>query len=129
MLQSMKTAVLLLVFCFVITAVKAQQSDTDTMRNVVITKDPRIDILGKKMAELSRRHQVLCITHLAQIAKYAAHHYRIEKEVMEGRTLTRITPLGHDERVYEIARMLGGDMITQTTLDHAKEVLGSARES
>lgn len=55
MLQSMKTAVLLLVFCFVITAVKAQQSDTDTMRNVVITKDPRIDILGKKMAEYNEK--------------------------------------------------------------------------
>ena len=55
MIKAMKCAVLLLVSCFVITEVNAQKSDTDTIRNVVITKDPRIDILGKKMAEYNEK--------------------------------------------------------------------------
>lgn len=55
MIQSMKCAVLLLVSCFVISAVNAQQSDSDTIRNVVINKDTRIDILGKKMAEYNEK--------------------------------------------------------------------------
>jgi DNA repair protein RecN (Recombination protein N) len=66
---------------------------------------------------------VICITHLAQIAKFGDHHYRISKNVQDGRTRTQIEPLEQNERVKEIARMLGGITMTQTTLDHALEML------
>jgi DNA repair protein RecN (Recombination protein N) len=82
--------------------------------------------VGKKLAGLSRRHQVLCITHLPQIAKYADQHYRIVKAVAKGRTQTTITPLKTEDRVEELARMLGGEKITAATRAHAEEMLNSA---
>jgi DNA repair protein RecN (Recombination protein N) len=82
------------------------------------------ETVGKKMVDLARHHQVLCITHLSQIAKFGNHHFRIEKEVIKDRTHTRITPLTMEGRVHEIARMLGGDVMTQKTLEHAREILG-----
>jgi len=81
------------------------------------------EVVGKKLARLGRQHQVICITHLPQIARFGDHHFNISKQVTNGRTVTRITPLNNDERVQEIARMLGGDQITPTTLDHARELL------
>jgi DNA repair protein RecN (Recombination protein N) len=81
------------------------------------------ETVGKKLAELSDTHQVLCITHLPQIAKFGDHHFRISKQVVSGRTVTRITSLNRDERVEELARMLGGEKITQTTLAHARELI------
>jgi len=66
------------------------------------------EILGKKLKEISRFHQVLCVTHLPQIACFADHHYKVFKEVREGRTVTRVVRLGPQERIAEIARMLGG---------------------
>jgi len=81
------------------------------------------DVVGKKLAKLGQQHQIICITHLPQIARFGDHHFRISKHVANGRTITRITPLKSDERVKEIARMLGGDRITQTTLEHARELL------
>ena len=81
------------------------------------------DVVGKKLAKLGKQHQVICITHLPQIARFGDHHFRISKHVTSGRTITRITPLDNKARVKEIARMLGGDHITPTTLDHARELL------
>jgi len=81
------------------------------------------DVVGQKLAKLGRKHQVICITHLPQIARFGNHHFRISKHVTNGRTITRITPLHNDDRIQEIARMLGGDRITPTTLDHARELL------
>ncbi len=81
------------------------------------------DVVGKKLVDLARRHQTLCITHLPQIARYGAHHFRIVKEVVNGRTRTTIRPLTQNERVEEIARMLGGEQITSTTRKHAREML------
>ncbi len=81
------------------------------------------ETVGKKLAELSGTHQVLCITHLPQIAKFGDHHFRISKQVVSGRTVTRITSLNRDERIEELARMLGGEKITQTTLAHARELI------
>ncbi|MBI4774142.1 MAG: DNA repair protein RecN [Deltaproteobacteria bacterium] len=66
------------------------------------------ETLGKKLKEISRFHQVLCVTHLPQIACFADHHYKVFKEVLEGRTVTRVVRLGPEERIAEIARMLGG---------------------
>lgn len=81
------------------------------------------EVVGQKLAILARYHQVICITHLAQIAKFGDHHFRIAKEVSEGRTRTVIEPLNSKERVREIARMLGGVKLTQATLDHAMEMV------
>ena len=83
--------------------------------------------VGLKLKELGARHQVICITHLAQIAKYGQYQYRISKQVVNDRTATSILPLASmDERVDEIARMIGGSKITDTTRSHAREMLEKA---
>lgn len=84
--------------------------------------------VGKKLADLASRHQVVCITHLAQIAKFADHHYRIIKQVEDGRTLTRIFKLDDAQRLEETARMIGGAEITRTTREHAGELLKTGRQ-
>jgi DNA repair protein RecN (Recombination protein N) len=81
------------------------------------------EVVGRKLAELATHHQVICITHLPQIAKFGAHHFSISKHVLDGRTQTVIQPLSSDERHKEIARMLGGEDITATALEHARELL------
>lgn len=82
------------------------------------------DKVGLKLKELGDRHQVICITHLAQIARYGAHQYRIFKQVANNRTATSIVPLTTEsERVEEIARMIGGREITDATRTHARELL------
>jgi DNA repair protein RecN (Recombination protein N) len=83
------------------------------------------DMVGKKLTALARHRQILCITHLPQIAKYGDHHFRIIKSIIKGRTQTTITPLNPEERVEEIARMLGGETITAATLSHAREMLSA----
>nr|WP_321403299.1 DNA repair protein RecN [uncultured Desulfobacter sp.] len=88
------------------------------------------DKVGLKLKELGRLQQVICITHLAQIARYGNHQFRITKQVSGGRTATRITPLtSQEDRVKELARMIGGSQITDATLAHAKELLDTARAS
>ncbi len=83
--------------------------------------------VGLKLKQLSHKHQVICITHLAQIAKYAENQFRISKDVNNGRTFTTIVPLAETkQRVEEIARMIGGASITDTTLNHARELLEQA---
>jgi DNA repair protein RecN (Recombination protein N) len=82
------------------------------------------EVVGRKLSELARHHQVICITHLPQIAKFGRHHFRISKQVADGRTRTTIHLLSADERTREIARMLGGEKITRVALEHARELLG-----
>jgi DNA repair protein RecN (Recombination protein N) len=81
------------------------------------------EVVGRKLADLARHHQVICITHLPQIAKFGSRHYRILKQVADGRTCTTIALLSAEERTREIARMLGGEKITRVTLEHARELL------
>lgn len=82
------------------------------------------DKVGKKLKKLADTYQVICITHLAQIARFGTSHYKIEKNVVNGRTATSITPLPDMEsRVIEIARMIGGEQITDATIAHAREML------
>jgi DNA repair protein RecN (Recombination protein N) len=81
------------------------------------------EVVGKKLADLAIHHQVICITHLPQIAKFANQHYRISKHVSGGRTHPSIHLLSDEDRYKEIARMLGGEKITETTLAHAREML------
>jgi len=79
--------------------------------------------VGEKMAQISREHQVLCITHLAPVAAVAATHYVVTKQVEGGRTISEIHPLGANERVTELARMLGGQ--SSAARKHAAELLDS----
>ncbi|MDH5683222.1 MAG: DNA repair protein RecN [candidate division WOR-3 bacterium] len=81
------------------------------------------DAVGRKLFELSRTRQVICITHLPQIAKYAGAHYLVTKRTRSGRTATNIERLSERDRVNEIARMLAGEKISKKTLSHAQELL------
>jgi DNA repair protein RecN (Recombination protein N) len=85
------------------------------------------DTVGRKLRQVARSRQVLCITHLPQIACYADHHLRTEKQVEGERTVTSVAALAKEERVREIARMLGGESVTDTSLQHAQELLTQAR--
>jgi DNA repair protein RecN (Recombination protein N) len=82
------------------------------------------EVVGRLLADLGRKHQVLCVTHLPQVAAGAAGHFRVSKATVAGRALSRVAALDRDERVEEIARMLGGVTITETTRKHAEEMLG-----
>ncbi len=80
-------------------------------------------VIADKMATLAKSAQILCITHLAQIASRGQHHYYIEKQVRGDRTIVTVTPLTPNERVSEIARMIGGANVSETVLQHAREML------
>lgn len=82
------------------------------------------DVVGDKLAALAQFHQILCITHLPQIASKAQTHFRVKKAVVDGRTQTSISELTEQERVEEIARLLAGREITPQALAHAREMVG-----
>ena len=84
--------------------------------------------VGARLAALSKRHQILCITHLPQLAAYADRHFRVEKRSHAGRTRTTVTALDAEGRVHEIARMAGGAEVGPATLDHARALLDAARK-
>ena len=86
------------------------------------------DRVGKKLSQLSRDCQILCVTHQAQIAAFADNHLFISKSVHDDRTFTHVEPLDTDGRVRELARIVGGEQITDSALNHARELLNSARE-
>jgi DNA repair protein RecN (Recombination protein N) len=110
-------------------------ADTDTSSTLIFDEvDAGIggevaEMVGKKLAELARLHQVVCITHLAQIAKFGDHHHKISKETRARRTRTLIQELSHEDRVEETARMISGAEITQTTRQHAREMLSDRQTS
>ncbi len=114
----------------VVLALKAILAKTDSVETIIFDEvDAGIggavaETVGRKIASLAKYHQVICITHLPQIAKFADHHFRISKKAVKGRTITRIKPLNEKERIEEIARMLGGEKLTVATMEHAKEMLG-----
>ena len=84
------------------------------------------DIVGKRIAEIARTTQVLCITHLPQIAAYGDHHLLITKRETTDHTRIGIQPLAERERVSELARMLGGETVTDTIKKHAEELFAAA---
>lgn len=84
--------------------------------------------VGEKMAALSRHRQLICITHLPQIAAMADTHFRISKAESDGRTYTCVAPLDGSGRVEELARLLGGDSVTETTRLAAREQLAAAEK-
>lgn len=78
--------------------------------------------VSEKLSVVAKNHQVICITHLPQIAAMADQHYLIEKEVISGNTISSIQALSYHDSVKELARMLGGSTITQAVIDNAKEM-------
>ncbi|MBI4634913.1 MAG: DNA repair protein RecN [Candidatus Rokubacteria bacterium] len=81
-------------------------------------------VVGQKLAHAAQGRQVLCVTHLAPIAAHAHHHVRVSKAVRAGRTRVGVSVLTGEERTAEIARMLGGETLTDAALRHARELLG-----
>jgi DNA repair protein RecN (Recombination protein N) len=85
------------------------------------------EAVGKKLKALSRGQQVICITHLPQIAAFGDQHFLIEKTVKAGRTQTEVRLMETGERVEEIARMLSGEKLTDTSMRHAEQLLEISR--
>ena len=115
----------------IVLALKAILAKSESLETIVFDEvDAGIggsvaEVVGKKLSSLARHHQIICITHLPQIAKFGDHHFNISKHVVRGRTRTTITRLTESERVTEIARMLGGEKMTRATLEHAHEMLNN----
>ena len=85
------------------------------------------EIVGRKLRAMAQRHQVLCVTHLPQIASLADRHLVVRKQVERGRTTTEVGVLDASERVEEVARMLGGETVTDAARRHAREMVRQAR--
>jgi len=83
--------------------------------------------VGGKLADVAGLHQVVCITHLPQVAVWGRRHFAVTKHIVGGRTQTHIRPVADEARVGEIARMLGGADLTSVTLEHARELLARAQ--
>jgi DNA repair protein RecN (Recombination protein N) len=86
-------------------------------------------VVAEKMALIAKAHQVICVTHLPQIAAMADHQFLVEKRVEEGRTNTSVRMLNRDERIGEVARMMGGaDGSEDSARSHAAHMLDVARQ-
>ena len=83
-------------------------------------------VVGKKLKEIAENHQIICITHLPQIAAFGTHNYKIQKSSDEDMTYTTVTPLSPEDKVREIARLLGGTNVTETTLKSAEELIAAS---
>jgi DNA repair protein RecN (Recombination protein N) len=81
------------------------------------------EAVGKKLKSLARANQVLCVTHLPQIATFGDHHYVIEKKESAGRTRTSIREVTGEQRTEEVARMLSGARLTETSRKHAEQMI------
>ena len=81
---------------------------------------------AEKLAKVSRNKQVLCVTHLPQLAAMADTHFSVEKGEENGRTLTRVRQLSREERMRELARLTGGESVSETFLRGAEELLDAA---
>jgi DNA repair protein RecN (Recombination protein N) len=86
------------------------------------------EVVGRKLKDLARDHQVICVTHLPQIACFADTHYSVRKEVRAGRTVTQVDRLEEEGIVDEIGRMLGGVKVTEKTRAHAREMIENAKK-
>lgn len=116
-------------------AIKAVMADKDEVGTLIFDEiDTGISgrtaqKVSEKMALIARNHQLLCITHLAQIAAMADHHYIIEKKPAYSKTVTNIGLLGEEESIAELARILGGAKITDTVLESAREMKELAKNT
>ena len=84
--------------------------------------------VSEKLGRLARNHQIICITHLAQIAAMADTHFMIEKNIVKDRTVTSIREISADESLGELARLLGSGKLTQAVLNNAREMQETARK-
>jgi DNA repair protein RecN (Recombination protein N) len=115
-------------------ALKALLADADEIPVLVFDEADTgiggraLQAVAEKMQQLGRRRQVICVTHSAQVASLGNAHFRIEKEYDGERTATRIKLLDHQERLEELARMLGGREVTDVTMQHAKQMLHLSSE-
>lgn len=109
-------------------ALKSQLADVDHIETLIFDE---IDVgisgrtaqmVAEKIHKIGKNHQVICITHLPQIAAMANHHYLIEKHVEEGKTITNIQKLNETQEISELARLIGGVKITDTVLESAREM-------
>ena len=109
-------------------AMKAVLADVDRIPTLVFDE---IDVgisgrtaqmVAEKICTIGRKHQVICITHLPQIAAMADHHYLIEKQVTDGKTVTNIVKLNKEQEINELARLIGGAKITDTVISSAREM-------
>jgi DNA repair protein RecN (Recombination protein N) len=85
------------------------------------------EAVGQKLKSLSRGQQVLCVTHLPQIASFADQHFLIDKRESDGRTRTQIRLLDDRARTHEVARMLSGATVTETSMQHAAQMIAGSR--
>jgi DNA repair protein RecN (Recombination protein N) len=113
----------------VMLAIKTVTGDFDSIPTMIFDEiDTGISgvtasIVGEKLQAISRTRQIICITHLPQIAAYAEHHYLIEKSSDDSATYTTVTEVNGEERVAAIARLIGGKTVTPTTLASARELI------
>jgi len=84
------------------------------------------ELVGRKLKNVAKNQQVLCITHLPQVAVFADQHLLVNKQVKDGRTTTQVLPLAAQARTNEVARMLAGSTITESAVSHAAEMLAAA---
>lgn len=114
-------------------AVKNITADTDKVDTMIFDEiDTGIsgdtaNVLAVKLAKIGEKHQVICVTHLAQVASFGGNHYYISKETQEGKTRTSLQKLDGEERVYEIARLIGGN-ISDFSLNHARLMLDAGKK-
>jgi DNA repair protein RecN (Recombination protein N) len=110
-------------------ALKTIGKDTETSKTLIFDEiDSGIggktaEFVAQKLKDLAIQNQVICITHLPQIASFATHHFKIEKTIKSNRTFTTVKKLSFDERIEEIARLSAGSHITKAALQNAKEML------
>ena len=109
-------------------AMKSCLADADKIQTLIFDE---IDVgisgrtaqmVAEKIHGIGHNHQVICITHLPQIAAMANHHYLIEKQVNDGKTITNISHLDSESEIMELARLIGGVEITDTVIQSAKEM-------
>jgi DNA repair protein RecN (Recombination protein N) len=116
----------------IVLALKNVLSQTGSVATVVFDEvDSGIggataEIIGRKLKEVSGHHQVLCITHLPQIASFGDRHLRVVKQVAGDRTVTAVEKIDDDQKIEELSRMLGGIKVTETARDHARAMLAAA---
>ena len=82
--------------------------------------------VSEKLGELGKAHQILCITHLPQIAAMADSHYLISKEVVSGNTITNVESIKEEAQILELARMVGADEVDNSATEHARHMRGQA---
>ena len=81
--------------------------------------------VGEKMSSLGNDNQVLCITHLAQVASFAKNHYHVSKYVENNETYTKVTLLSEDEHVIEVAKLISGNEVSEAAIEASKELIGN----